>query len=188
MRYEGYSYTDQMVSELSAIGSPVRGFAVTFFSIHSVLQLAFGVGAWRSAQSRRPLQISAASLIGIGLLALVAPFFPMNMRGILQTAENTALTDVMHILLTGLTVLLILLAIWFGSSANGKWFRIYSIGTLLLVIVFGALAGSQGPQVAADLPTPWFGIMERVSIYGYMLWMAVTAIVILREGQKVTRL
>ncbi len=37
-------------------------------------------------------------------------------------AEGT-LTDTMHIILTSVTVLLILLTIGFGASADGKWFR-----------------------------------------------------------------
>jgi hypothetical protein len=31
----------------------------------------------------------------------------------------------MHIILTSVTVLFILLAIGFGATANGKWFRLY---------------------------------------------------------------
>ena len=31
-----------------------------------------------------------------------------------------------------------------------------------------------------NLPTPWVGVRERINIYGYMLWMAVLAIALLR--------
>jgi len=34
--------------------------------------------------------------------------------------------------------------------------------------------------MAANLPTPWLGVTERISIFGYMLWIAVLAIVLLR--------
>ena len=44
MRYEGYSYTAQAVSELFAIGAPTRAVVVPLFLTHGVLQIAFGIG------------------------------------------------------------------------------------------------------------------------------------------------
>ena len=39
--YNGYSYLDQAISELSAFGSPVRPLMVTVILIHGLLVLAF---------------------------------------------------------------------------------------------------------------------------------------------------
>jgi hypothetical protein len=175
MHYEGYRYTARAVSELSAIGSPTRSLVVPLFVTHGMLQLAFGLGVWMSAGRKRGLRITAGLLVGIGLVDLVAPYFPMHLRG----TEGT-LTDTMHLILTTVTVLLILLAVGFGATANGKWFRLYSIGTLVILIVGGGLAGLDGARVAANLPTPWLGATERINIYGYMLWMAVLALVLWR--------
>jgi len=41
--YDGYSFRDQAISELSANGSPVRPTAVTWIAFHGVLGIAFGV-------------------------------------------------------------------------------------------------------------------------------------------------
>jgi hypothetical protein len=41
--------------------------------------------------------------------------------------------------------------------------------------------------MAANLPTPWIGIAERIDLGGYLLWVAVLAIALLREpasGQR----
>jgi hypothetical protein len=103
-------------------------------------------------------------------------FFPMHLRGAIGSS-----TDTVHLILAGATVLLILLFIGFGSVAFGKWFRIYSIGTILMLIIFGALTGQQAPLVAAQQPTPWLGILERVSVYASMLWVLALAIILLRE-------
>jgi hypothetical protein len=46
--------------------------------------------------------------------------------------------------------------------------------------VFGVLTGLDQPRLAANLPTPWMGVWERISIFGYMLWVAVLAIALLR--------
>ena len=115
-------------------------------------------------------------MIGKEVLGLVVTlFFPIHLRGV----EGT-LTDNMHAILTGVGVLFILLAIVFGATAFGKRFRLYSIVTIVILVVFGVLAGLNGPQMAANLPTPWLGVWERINIFGYMLWSVVFAIALLR--------
>jgi Protein of unknown function (DUF998) len=175
MRYQGYSYTAQAVSELSATGAPTRRLVVPLFLTHGLLQVAFGLGVWMSAGRTRGLRITAGLLVGIGLVDLTAYFFPMDPRGAVAT-----LSDTMHIILTGVTVLFILLAIGFGATTFGNRWRLYSYGTLLLLAVGGAMAGLDGARVRANLPTPWLGVTERINIYGYMLWMAVLALALLR--------
>jgi hypothetical protein len=176
MSWEGYSYTAQTVSELRAIGAPTRPLLVPLLFIYTLLEIAFGLGVLAAAGRKRALRITGVLLIGLGILDLAGPLFPMHLRG----AEGT-LTDVMHIIVTAVTVLLILLIIGFGAAADGKWFRVYSFATLLLLILTGAWAFLDAPRIAANLPTPWLGVRERINIYGYMLWMVVLAIVLLRE-------
>jgi hypothetical protein len=71
------------------------------------------------------------------------------------------------------------LGVW-RSAGFGKRFRLYSIGTLLVLVVFGTVAGLDGPRLAADLPTPWMGVWERINIYATMLWIMVLTIALLR--------
>jgi Protein of unknown function (DUF998) len=175
MLYEGYSYTDQTVSELFAIGSPTRPLVVSLFTVHNVLQIAFGLGVWMSVSRKRSLRITAALLVVLGLVDLVASFFPMHMRG-----TELSLTDAMHKALTVVIVLVMLPAIGFGAAAFGKRFRLYSIATIVILLVSGAWAGLDAPRIEANLPTPWVGLRERISIYGYMLWVTVLAIGLLR--------
>jgi hypothetical protein len=175
MSWEGYSYTAQSVSELRAIGAPTRPFLVPVLIIYSLLEIAFGWGVRGAAGRKRALRITGVLLIGLGVVDLVAPFFPMHLRG----AEIT-LTDTMHVILTVVTVLLILLIIGFGAAADGKRFRLYSIATILILFACGAWAFLEAPRIAANLPTPWIGVRERINIYGYMLWMLVLAIALLR--------
>jgi hypothetical protein len=78
------------------------------------------------------------------------------------------------------TVLLMLLAIGFGAAAFGKRFRLYSIATIALLVVFGALTGLQAPRIAANLPTPLVGIWERINIGVFLLWVMALAIALLR--------
>jgi hypothetical protein len=53
MGWEGYSYTDQTVSELFAISAPTRPLVVTLMLTYSVLMIAFGWGVWASAGRKR---------------------------------------------------------------------------------------------------------------------------------------
>lgn len=52
--YEGYSFRDQAVSELSAFGSPVRPLMTTVILVHGALLVAFGVGCTSSRRSPQP--------------------------------------------------------------------------------------------------------------------------------------
>src|SRR4030095_11179705 len=62
-----------------------------------------------------------------------------------------------------------------------KRLRLYSSATLMIFFVFGALAGMEAPRVAANLPTPWIGVWERIIIAAQMLWIAVLAVTLLRN-------
>lgn len=139
------------------------------------LVIAFGLGVWGSSGRKRPLSVVAGLLVGYGVTGLVGPFAPMHHRGVGGT-----LTDTMHVVVTMVLVLFIVLIIGFGAAAFGKRFRLFSIGTILALVAFGALAGFDGSRLAANLPTPWLGVKERINIGGFLLWVVVLAITLLR--------
>jgi hypothetical protein len=174
MLWPGYSSTSQTISELSAIGAPTRPLWVGCGIVYTLLIIAFGWGVWKSAQETRKLRVVGAVLIVTGLLALAWP--PMHLRG----AELT-LTDTLHIVWTAITLVGMLLAIGFGAAAFGAGFRLYSIVTLTVWAVFGTLTGLDGPRVAANLPTPWVGLWERINAGAYLVWLAVFAVAMLRR-------
>jgi Protein of unknown function (DUF998) len=181
LQWNDYDWTTRSVSELFALDAPSRPLVATAFLVYGVLMIAFGVGVWMVAGHQRSLHLVGGLLIAYALVGLPGPlFFSMHtmVRG--GGAQGMASSDVLHIILTAALVLLILVSIGVGATAFGTPFRIYSIGTLLVVLVFGALAGLQGGQMAANLPTPWMGVEERLNIFGYMLWVVVLAIGLLR--------
>ena len=174
MCYKGYSYTAQTISELSAIGAPTRPLVVPLYLAYDVLLIAFGLGIWTSDRRTRAVRFTARLLGGIGVIGLVAPF-PMHMRG-----AGLTLTDTMHIIVMGGIALVILLTIGVGANAFGKRFRLYSIVTIVVLVMGGTFTGLNAAQVAANLPTPWIGVAERINVYGFMLWIAVLAVALLR--------
>jgi hypothetical protein len=73
-----------------------------------------------------------------------------------------------------------LLAIGCAAAAFAKPFRRYSIATLAILAAFGALTFVDAPRLAANLPTPWVGVWERINLGVFLLWVVVLAVVLLR--------
>lgn len=177
--YAGYSFTSQAISELFAIGAPTSGLVVPLFTLYDVLLVAFALGFWVSTDRRRAERVMALMVIGNAINGLVLwNFFPMHMRG-----TEATFTDTMHIVLAVTGVSLAIAAIGLGVTAFRNWFRLYSIGTILILIVPAILGFMYAPQVGANQPTQWLGLTERISTLGYLQWQVVLAIVLLR-GQK----
>jgi hypothetical protein len=179
MQWEGYSSASQTISELSAIGAPTRSLWVLPAAFYTVLVTAFGWGVWKSADRLRALRIVGGLIVADGALGLVWPFAPMHLREALAAGGST-LSDTIHIVLASVTVVLMLLAIASGAAAFGKRFRLYSIASLVILVVFGALTFLDAPRISANLSTPWVGVWERINISVFLLWVVVLAITLLR--------
>lgn len=175
LRYgEYHSYVSQAISELGAVGAPTKELVDPLFLAYGVLLFAFGVGVWTSAGRRRAWNIIGALLIGIALVGLITP--PMYLRG-----TGNVTTDLPHIILTGVIVLFILSAVGVGTGLYGRRWRLYSLGTILTLLASGAWTGFQASRLAAAQPTPLLGIVERINIGAYLLWVVSLAISLLRQ-------
>ncbi len=186
MKFPGYKIMSQTVSELSAIGAPTKQLWHFMSVPYILLVIAFGAGVVQAAGDNRRLATVGNLLVISGVLDMFWP--PMHLRGAAAT-----MTDTMHIVFSGVMLVLMLLIIYFGAAALGKRFRIYSILTLVVFLVFGTLTGLEAPNLAANLPTPMIGVWERINIGAYMLWLMVLALVLLNMekrtgfGQKLRR-
>jgi len=170
-----YSSASQTVSELSAIGAPTRPLWVPLGVMYTLLIAAFGRGVWMSATESRALRVVGGALIVYGIVGVFWP--PMHLRGMPFT-----LTDALHIVWAAVTVLLMLIAIGFGAAAFGKRFRVYSIATMVVLAVCGALTSLQAPNIAANGPTPLIGVWERINIATFLVWVVVLTIVLVRPA------
>jgi len=175
-RWQNYSWLSQEFSRLSAIGAPSRPIHLLLSLVYSLVVIAFGLGVWQSAGRNRSFRVIGGALIVYAIGNWMWPkFFPEDL-----SKPVSALTNTMHIVLTIVTVLTWMLILGFAIATFRNWFRLYSIVTLLAVIVLGSLSGSQGPALAAGQPTPWLGLTERINIYSFMLWVVVLSILLLR--------
>ena len=175
----GYSSISQTISELSAIGAPTRSTWLIPGIAYTVLAIAFGCGVSRAAGENRKLHVAGIALLCFGALGLFWPFAPMHQRVVLASGGAT-LTDTAHIALGSVSVVAMLVAVVFAGTALGPGFGFYSLATLATVVVFGAATGMNAPRISANLPTPWVGLWERISIGAFMLWEVVLTVKLLR--------
>ena len=177
---EGYSRISQTPSELTAIGAPTRSLWMLLGALYTVLVIAFGWGVWTSAGRHPALRIAGGLLVAYGSLGLLWPFAPMHQREVLAAGGGT-LSDTLHVVLAGVTVLLMFVAMGFAATAFGTRLRLYSIASIVVLLAFGALTFWTAPRLQANLPTPWVGLWERINISVFLLWVAVLATVLLRR-------
>lgn len=176
-RWGSYSFRDQTISELGAIGAPSRPLFAALLVIVYLLLTAFAVGVWKSARDRHRLRVAAGFLIALGVLALtVGQFAAMRPRGTEQ-----GLSGALHLIEGAVAMALLLAGMGFAAAALGRRFAVYTAATVVVMLSFGGWSAMEIPRVAAGLSTPWVGVQERIYWYSYQLWFIVLAVRLLRE-------
>lgn len=173
---EFYDYTSQGFSELMAFEAPTRSFVLSSNILYNILIIVFGLFVRAIGGKKSSLRITGILLFGYAIVGIITPaFFPVFLRGVEITFRNR-----LHLPLTLIEVLFILSSMCFGAVSQGKRFRIYTAFSFVIMTVFAVWGGSFAPEVATNQPTPWLGVIERVNIYGYLLWVVVFALVLLQ--------
>jgi hypothetical protein len=174
--YDGYSFRDQAISELSAFGSPVRPLMVTVILIHNVMLLAFGIGILRVARRRivwwiGALQVTEFVLVGIA----THTFWAMSSRDM-----ATGFNDTMHITLTAVFTIILVAMMILSAAAYPGWFRLYTIGTMVVLVGFGIASGLAMRGIEQN-DTPWAGGFERINAYASFAWLVILAAMVIRH-------
>src|SRR5688572_2447443 len=166
LRYPGYSFTDQVISELSAIGAPTTALWVKLLQVFAVLFAAFTIGVLLESRGNRRLRVTGWLLAAFVLSGPLWSCVPMHQRG-----GVFAWTDIGHIALGGVMVLLVTTVIAVGSGALGRRFRLFSQIFVVVALVSGVGTFAYVPRMINQLPTPWVGTVERIHLYGFWLWI-----------------
>jgi hypothetical protein len=177
MLWESYSLASHTISELSAIGAPTRVLWTLLGTVYSLLLMGFGWSVRRSADHKRPQRVVGTLLMAHAAFGSFWP--PMHQREVLAAGGGT-LTDSLHVLWAAITGFLFMCETGFGAAMLGRRFRLYSLATMAIGLGCGAVTATYSSQIQANLPTPWVGGWERISVVAYMLWIAVLATALLR--------
>lgn len=178
-QYEGYNVASYTVSELSAIDTPTRQLWLLLVIAYPVLFAAFGWGVLLSSRDGR-LRVTGGLIIAYAIFNAYWP--PMHMRGIEPT-----LTDTLHIAWAMTVVLLMIAMMVFPALTLGKRFRIYTISTIVMHLIFGVLSAFEAPNIPRNDPTPMIGICERINIGVFMIWVIALAIVLLKREKLLSQ-
>lgn len=117
-------------------------------------------------------RLRAAFVVSGPLWALV----PMHMRG-----DEFTWQDMGHIGLGAATVLLMTAVIGTGAGALDRRFRRLSLAIMAIVFVASAATFACVAPMIHQLPTPGAGLVERVSLYAWLLWIGVLAVTLRQQ-------
>lgn len=169
----GYSHISMAISELVADGAPNRTFLSSLFLMYNVLLTLFGVGLFLQARERSDGRISGTigslALVAVGLAGvLMEVAFPQEPGGTATTFAGT-----MHFVMAGVASLgtmlaILMLAFWFKQVPELKRYVTYSVISVAVIFVSG---GSSAVAMANH--SPMFGIIERITILTFTLWVFV---------------
>jgi hypothetical protein len=176
----GYSHIGEHVSTLYQSGAPNGPWIAALFAVYNLLILAFGVGVLRLASQLgaarwRLGQAGGVALVLTAIAGGVDVVFRQDPIGSPVTTAGT-----LHIAFAGLASLLTILAIaliaaWALGRPALRRFGWYSVATLVVIAVFGPITA-----VATAGLWPTMGLLERIPIFGFVQWAAVSSIVLAR--------
>jgi hypothetical membrane protein len=173
----GYSHIAQYVSELIEGGAPNKAILDPLFAIYNILTIAFSIGLFlyvRSLSENRRKKVGMAGALVLaaeGIFGLVTVFFPQDPIGSPATSTGT-----LHIVLASLSSLttmltMLLLGLWFQVIPALHGDGVYSFSSLAVVFLSGGLAASTIAN-----PGPVNGLIERVTIFGFLQWLFVIGV------------
>lgn len=176
--YPGYSHRAQPVSDLVAAGAVNKALLDPLFALYNLLTLAFAWGLFRRvgiapyrAGSRwgRAVAFCLAAEALFGLLTLA---FPESPGGLAPTLGGTG---ALHVVFAGLSsvatmLTLWLVGLWVRSRPRLRLLALYSFVSVLAVLLSGGAAA-----VAVAHGSPIGGLLERITIGGYLQWLFVLA-------------
>jgi hypothetical protein len=118
---------------------------------------------------------AGVAIVLVGIAGAADAVFPQDPIGSAMTTAGT-----LHIVFAGVASLLtvcavVLVAAWLFKHHAMRPLAWYSVATLGLVIGFGPMTA-----VATASNSPVMGLLERVTIFAFIVWMTVTAVVLSR--------
>jgi hypothetical protein len=179
----GYSHIAQPVSSLYQAGAPLGLPVACAFVAYNVLVVGFGAAVAAVAapgSARRRAGVGAGiAIVLVGIAGALDDAFPQDPIG---TAITTAGT--LHIAFAAIASLLTLVAMalaawWLLGRPEMRALAVYSVASFVLILVSGPITAA-----ATASSSPVMGMLERVTIFTFILWMAVASVVLARDARR----
>ena len=169
----GYSYISMAISELVADGAPNRTLLSSAFLVYNSFLTMFGIGLFLNVNSlsgkKTSGRIGTLALILVGVAGILMELvFPQEPGGTAAT-----FTGRMHFMMAGVASLGTMVAVlgvglWFKNFHELRGYFLYSIISVAVIFVSG---GSSAAAMANH--SSFFGLIERITILTFTLWMFV---------------
>jgi hypothetical protein len=176
----GYSHVAQPVSSLYQTGAALALPIALAFVVYNVLVALFGVGVAMLARdlAGRRARVGIAAGVAIVLVGIAGAIDDVFAQDPIGAAITT--TGTLHIVFAGVASLLtvvamILTAAWLLARHDLRPLAVYSVASVVLILAFGPITAA-----ATASGSPIMGLLERVTIFTFTLWMATTSVVLLR--------
>jgi hypothetical membrane protein len=168
-----YSHVSMAISELVADGAPNRSLLSSAFLVYNILVSLFGIGLFLKANQQPPGRqsgiIGSAALVAVGVSGILMELaFPQEPGG-----TATTFAGMMHFVMAGIAslgtmVAILMLAFWFRNISALKGYVAYSAISVAIIFVSGGMTAA-----ALANQHPLFGLIERITILTFILWMFV---------------
>lgn len=182
----GYSHVAQPVSSLYQTGAALALPIALAFVVYNILVGTFGVGVAMLARGLggRRARVGVAAGIAIVLVGVAGAIDDVFAQDPIGTAITT--TGTLHIVFAGVASLLTIVAMaltaaWLLARRDLRALAFYSITSLVLILAFGPITAA-----ATASGSPIMGLLERVTIFTFTLWMAFTSVVLVRATRTQT--
>jgi len=177
----GYTHVANAISELTQPGAPGKELLDPLFAFYNVLILIFALGL-HGAFRQRGIDLARGCSVAIaatGLAGLLMWAFPQDPVGSPATA-----TGIGHIVLASVESLgslfaILLMAMSLRRHPAWRGFVLYCYATLAVVAVSGVAAA-----LAAATRSNFMGLVERVTIGFFLLWVLATGLTLLLGGGR----
>ena len=173
LRLEDYDFSLDSMSELGALGSPVRSLVVYSSVAATALVGAFAVGVWRASGSDVATRLVAVLILANAVLALLATLFFPPRFGVRPAFASPG------VLIMSVSVLCLVLAMIAGAFAFEGWLRVLSVGIPVGWLVLGGLRFASAARSATE-GVAAVGAQERTMEFSYLVWVMALAVYLLQ--------
>ena len=166
--WKSYDFKSQSISDLTAVGSPIRQSIVILYFINYLVMIIFALGVVFFDPKNLYLQVVGYLLLGNVIFSIGGLFFPKYLNEAINSSNNVKNTIVM-----ATSVILFLVAMVIGALAFNNWFRFVTIGIPILFIALAFIGVYIIPTITDTVVS---GLQERTMAYFYVLWIFLLSI------------